>query len=140
MIKHLVAFIKDKCLDISQREHLVTDQGVKPTWSAHNDVWEGLLVLEEIDILLNRCATVEDSSLHVRKILAESCIFVLDLISKFSSVAHNQDGTFAGNRFQLVQGGQDKDGSFTQTGLGLTEDVDTEEGLWNTLLLDCRKC
>lgn len=53
-------------------------------------------------------------------------------------MAHDQDGCFPCNWLDLLKSGEDEDGSLTKTGLGLAEDVGTENGLWNTDLLDCK--
>ena len=139
LIKHLVTFVEHESLNIAQGEVLVTDESVEATGSTDNDVGEGLLVLEKLDVLLYRGTAIEDRGLHVWQILAESRVLVLDLVGEFSSVAHDQHRGFSRNGFQLVQSGQDEDRSLTETGLGLTKNVDTEESLWNTLLLDCRR-
>lgn len=52
-------------------------------------------------------------------------------------MAHNQDRRLTWNGLKLMEGGQDENRCLTQTGFGLAENVDTEKGLWDTLLLDC---
>ena len=42
------------------------------------------------------------------------------------------------NRFNLLQGGQHKHSRLAHTRLGLTEDVHTQDSLWDALMLDCR--
>lgn len=137
LVKHLVALIEHKALDVAQAKVLVANEGVKTTWGGDDDVRVGLLVLEDVDVVLNGSTAVEHSGLDVRQVLAETCILVLDLESQLACVAHNQDGALAVNRLNLLEGGQDEDGSFTKTRLGLAENVGSEDGLRDAVLLDC---
>lgn len=137
MIQHLVAFIKDESLDIAQGQIFVANKRIQTTWSADDDVGERFLVLEQFDIFLNWCATVEHCGFDFWEVFAEASIFVLDLVCKFSCMAHNQNRGLTRDGFKLMKGGQDEDRRLTKTGLGLTENVDTEKGLWDTFLLDC---
>jgi hypothetical protein len=52
-------------------------------------------------------------------------------------VAHDQDGALAGNRLKLMQSGENEDGGFTETRLGLAENVDIQDRSGNADLLDC---
>ena len=65
LVEHLVTFVENEGLDISKREDLVSYKGVESTGCAHNDVGEGVLVLQKLDILLNRSASIEDCSLDI---------------------------------------------------------------------------
>lgn len=91
LVQHLVTFIQNECLDIAQRELLITDQGIETTRSTDNDVGERLLVRQDFNVLLDRSASVENCSLHIGKVLAESGILVLDLVRQFTGVAHHKD-------------------------------------------------
>jgi hypothetical protein len=99
----------------------------------------GIFVSQDLDVFLHGSATVEDGSLHLRHVLAESCILVLDLICKLTSVAHNQDGAFAGNWLDLLQCCKDENCCLPKTRLGLAQDVGSKNGLRNANLLDCEK-
>ena len=57
-------------------------------------------------------------------------------------MTHDDDSCLAWNGFKLMEGSEDEDCSLSETGFGLAEDVDTEESLRNTCLLDCdeRRC
>jgi hypothetical protein len=101
-------------------------------------VWVGLLVLQDLGVLLDRGSTVEDSGLDLWHVLAESGVFVLDLVGQLASVAHDENRALSRDRLNLLKGGQNKDGSLTKTGLGLTENVGSENCLRDTHLLDCR--
>jgi hypothetical protein len=98
----------------------------------------GVLILQGFHILLNRSTTVENTSLDVRHVLAETVVFVANLVCQLTSVAHNHDGNLAIDRLDLLEGCEYEDCSLTETGLGLADDIATEEGLGNASLLDCR--
>lgn len=117
---------------------LLADESVQATWSSDDDVWVGLWVLENLGIGLNWGSSVEDSGLNLWHVLAESGVLILDLVGKLTRVAHDEDRALAGNWLDLLKGSQDKDGSLTKTGLGLAEDIGTENSLWNANLLDCK--
>lgn len=137
LVEHLVALIEHKALDVAQAKVLVANEGVETTRGGDDDVRVGLLVLEDVDVVLDGSTAVEHSSLDVRQVLAETCILVLDLESQLAGVAHNQDGALAVDGLDLLEGGQDEDGSFTKTRLGLAENVGSEDGLRDAVLLDC---
>lgn len=138
LVKHLVALIEDEDLAASKTEVLITNEGVQATWSGDNDMWVSLVVLEDLGIGLNWSSSVEDSGLDLWHVLAESGVLVLDLVCKLTSVAHNEDRALASDRLDLLKGGEDEDGSLTETGLGLAKDIGTENSLWNANLLDCK--
>jgi hypothetical protein len=101
-------------------------------------VWVRILILEDFGILSDWGSSIEDSSLDVWHVLAESSVFVLDLVGQFASVAHNQDRGLASDWFDLLKSGEDEDSSLTKTRFGLAEDIGTENCLRDTNLLDCR--
>lgn len=139
LVEHLITLIENESLDISKAQLLVTDKSVQTTGGGHDDVGIGLLVGQDLDILLDGSTTVEDSSLDIREILGEASILVLDLVGQLTSVAHNQNRALAGNRLQLVKGGQDKDRGFTETGFGLAKNIHVEDGSRDANLLNCSK-
>lgn len=116
---------------------LVADQCVETTGSGDDDVRVGFLVLENVDVVLDGSTTVEDRGLDVRKVLAESGVLVLDLEGQLTSVAHDEDGALAVHRLDLLEGGQNENGSFTETRFGLTKNVGSKDGLRDAVLLDC---
>ena len=138
LVKHLVALIEDKNLAASKAEVLFANEGVQATWGGDNDVWVSLWVLEDLGIGLDWGSSVEDSGLNLWHVLGESGVLVLDLVGKLTSVAHNEDGALASDWLDLLEGGENEDGSLTKTGLGLAEDIGTENSLWNANLLDCK--
>lgn len=139
MVKHLVTLVENKGLHVAQGQFLVTDQRVQTTGSGNNNVGVGLLVGQDFDVLLDRGTTVEDRSLNVGQVLRETGVLVLDLISKLTGVAHNQDLALARNGLQLMKGGENEDRGLTETGLGLAKNIDVQNGSRNANLLDCWK-
>jgi hypothetical protein len=137
LVEHLVTLIEHEALDVAQAEVLVAHKGVQTTGSGDNDVRVGLLVLENVDVVLNGSATVEDRGLDVGQVLAETGVLVLDLESQLAGVAHDQHRALAVDRLDLLKSGQDENGSFTKTRLGLAKDVGSENCLRNAVLLDC---
>jgi hypothetical protein len=138
LIQHLVTLIKDENLDTTKTQVLVSYELVHTTGRCDDDMWVSILVLENLGIFYNGGSTVEDRGLHVRHILAEPSVFVLDLIRKFAGVTHDKDGGFASYRLHLLKGGEDEDSGLTKTRFSLAEDIGTEDSLRNGQLLDCR--
>lgn len=116
---------------------LVAHQGVETTGGTDDDVGMGLLVLENLGILLDGSTTVEDAGLDVGHVLAEAVVLVADLESKLTSVAHDEDRALAGDGLNLLKSGKDEDSRLTETGLGLADDITTEHRLGDTCLLNC---
>lgn len=117
---------------------LVSHELIHTTGCCDDDVWVGLLVLQKLGVLCNWSSTIEDGGLHIWHIFAETSVFILDLIRKFTGVTHDKNGGFASNRLHLLESGEDEDGSLTKTRFGLAKDIGTENSLRNGKLLDCR--
>jgi hypothetical protein len=96
-----------------------------------------LVAGQDLDILLDRHATIEYTCLHIGHVLAEALVLGADLVSQLAGVAHDQDRSFAGNRFDLLETGQNEDGCLAETGLGLAKDIAPKDGLGNAESLDC---
>lgn len=137
LIEHLVALVKDKVLDVSELEGLLADKGKNTTGGTDKDVGAEILVAKDILISLQRRTTIEDLRTDLREVLAEASKLVLDLEGQFTSVAQNDDRDLAGDGLDLLEGSEDKDGGLTHTGLGLAQNIHTENGLRDTLLLNC---
>ena len=116
---------------------LVANQSIETAGGADDDVGVSLLVLQDFSVLLDGGTAVENASLDIRHVFAESVVLVSDLERELASVAHDQDGALAGNGLDLLESGEDEDGGFTETGLGLTDDVAAEHGLRDASLLNC---
>ena len=96
-----------------------------------------LLVSQQLLVLLDISAAVEDGCLDLRHVLAETLILIADLEGQLAGVAHDQDRAFAGDWLDLLQGAENEDSRFSETGLRLAEDIGAEDGLRDTDLLDC---
>jgi hypothetical protein len=117
---------------------LVSYELVHPTGGCDDNVWVGILILEKLGILCDGSSTIENRGLHIWHVFAETRVFVLDLIRKFTGVTHDKDGGFAGDRLHLLEGSEDEDGGLTKTRFCLAKDIGTEDSLRNGKLLDCR--
>lgn len=91
LVKHLVTLIENEDLAASEAEVLVADQGVQTAGGGNDDVWVGVLVLQDLGVLLDGGSTVEDSGLDLGHVLAESGVLVLDLVGQLTSVAHDEN-------------------------------------------------
>ena len=94
------------------------------------------VVLEELLVLLHGDSTVKDSRLDRRKILAETLVLVGNLKGQLTSVTKYQDGDLFFFDIDLLKGGQDKDGSLSHTGLGLTDNISSKNSLRDGLVLN----
>ena len=137
LIEHLVALVEDEHAHAAEPQVLVTNKSIETTGRADNDVRMCFLVLEHLGIFLNGSTTVEDTRLDVGHVLAEAVILVADLEGELTSVAHDQHGALASNRLDLLKRGQDEHSRFTETGLGLADDVTAQHSLGDTCLLNC---
>lgn len=138
LVQHLVALVKHKDAHTAQTKELVAYEGVETTRSADNDVGVSLLVLQDLGILLDGSAAVEDTSLDVGHVLGEPVVLVADLEGQLTGVAHDQDGALASDGLNLLEGGEDEDSRLSETRLGLADDVTAEKGLGDTCLLNCK--
>lgn len=138
MIQHLITLIQDEDLAISEAKILVSDKGIQSTWSGHNDVRVCLFVLQDFGILLNGSSTIKDCCLHIGHIFAEAGVLILNLVCKLTGMAHDEDRGLTSDRLDLLESGENKDGSLTETRFGLAKDIGSEDGLRNANLLDCR--
>jgi hypothetical protein len=105
LVEHLVTLIKDKDANASETESLVADKGLETTGGADNDVRASVLALESLDIVLDGGTTVEDAGLDVRHVLAESVVFVSDLVGQLTSVAHDNHRDLAVDGLNLLKRG-----------------------------------
>lgn len=137
LVQHLVALVEHEDADTAQTQVLVANKSVQTSRCTDNDVRVGVLVLEDLGILLDGSATIEDASLDVWHVLGEPVVLVADLESQLTSVAHDQDRTFAGNGLDLLKSCEDENRSLTETRLGLADDITSEKRLGDTCLLNC---
>lgn len=135
-VQDLVTLINDEGLDVVQTDTLLLHKSVQSTWGSDDNVGTSLLVLQLLQVSGDRGTTVEDFGLHIRHVLGETSVLVTDLVSQLSGVTDDQGGDLTWNWVQLLQSRQDENGSLTQTRLGLTQDVSTQDRLGDTDLLN----
>ena len=139
-LEQLVTLVQDKVLDAAGAQVLVADERVQTARRGDDDVRASRLLLEDIDVGLDGRAAVEGRGPDVWQVLAEPRVLVADLEGELARVTENDDGDLAINRLlELLQSGEDEDSGLAQTGLGLTKDVHTEDGLRDADLLDCNE-
>ena len=137
LLQHLVTLVQDEHLDLRTVKALVTGQSVHPSGSTDNDVRALGLVGQDLLVSLDRGTSVKDRSPDVGHVLGEPVELVLDLESQLSGVTQDDGRNLSVDGLELLEDGQDEDGGFTHTRLGLTENVLTQDGLGDTFLLDC---
>jgi hypothetical protein len=98
-------------------------------------MWTCTLILDQLDILLKRCAAIKHRSSNIRHIFAEPHIFIPDLKGEFTGVAQDENRNLAIDRLDLLEGCKNKDCCFAQAGFCLAEDVGREDSLRETDLL-----
>jgi hypothetical protein len=140
LIQHLVTLIEDEVLQVGKAKVSVTDERVDTSRCADNDVRVGVFVSKKLDVLLHRCSSVENADLDVGQELREAVVLVPDLVGQFTGMAHyeNRRNTGLWLLVHLLKGSEDEDGCLSETGLGLTEDIVSENRLRDGNLLDCR--
>lgn len=119
LVKHFVTLIQDKDFDAAEPKFFLPDEGVHPTGCGNNDVWMSVFIRQGLDILGHRGTAVKNRRLDSGHVLAETLIFVFDLVCQFAGMTHDEYRTFAGDRFHLLKCREDKDSCFPETRLGL---------------------
>lgn len=94
------------------------------------------LVSEEFGVFCNGGTTIKSADTNIGHVLGETSVLIFNLECEFASVAEDEDRNFSVDRFQLLKGSQDENGSFSVTGFCLTQDVHAEYSLRNAFLLD----
>lgn len=74
-----------------------------------------ILVLQSLHVGLDGSTTIEDASLDVRHVLAKAVVLIANLVGQLASVAHHHNGDFTVDGLDLLESGENKDGSLTQT-------------------------
>jgi hypothetical protein len=112
-------------LQVCETEMPVTHERVDTTGSSDDDMWVSVLVAEQLDVLLNRGTSVENTNPDIGKELGETVVFVSNLVRQLTCVAHDEDGrdTWLGLLIHLLERSKDKDCGLSETRLGLAEDV-----------------
>ena len=112
-------------LEVSETEMSVTDESVDTTGRSDDNVRVGIFVAEELDILLDGCASVEHTDPDIGQELGEAVVLIADLVGQLTSMAHDENGGSTGLWLlvHLLQSGEHEDGGLSETGLCLAEDI-----------------
>ena len=104
---------------------LAKSESIETARRTDNDVGVRVLVAKELNVLLYGGSSVEDTDLDVWQELGETVVLVADLVGQLASVAHDQDSGNARLRLlvHLLESCENEDGSLSETGLGLAEDI-----------------
>lgn len=138
LVEHLVALVKYEDTNTAETKGLVAHEGLETAGGTDDDVGTGILVLQCLHIRLDGSTAVEDTSLDVRHVLAETVVLIANLVGQLSSVAHNNDRDLAVDGLNLLQSSKNKDCGLSQSGLGLADNISSKKRLGNACLLDCR--
>ena len=137
LVEHLVALIENEHLQVVEGESFVVRESEDTTRSTNDDMGR-LGALENLLVFLDGDTTVENLSDDIRKVLGETSHLVLDLISKLTSVAHDESGGGLGVLLELMKHREDEDGGLTHTGHSLANNIATLHGVRDALLLNFR--
>lgn len=117
---------------------LALGEGKDSTGRSNDNVRCGLLVLEQLDVVVHGLATVDDLCADLRHVLREALKLVLYLISQLAGVAQDQGAAGLGLFRKVLQHGEHEHGCLSHTRDSLTKDVHSEDGLRDAFLLDVR--
>ena len=135
-LEDTIALVQYKVLDPVQLEVLVPCQTQDPTGRPHHNV--GAVVGENLDVLLDGNSPVKDGRLDGRKVLAKALVLVGNLKGQFAGVADDQDAGFGFLRANLLECGEREHGRLSHSGLGLADNVSSQYGLGDGLVLYLR--
>lgn len=118
LFQHLIALVENEMFQVLQVEFLVANESENATWCPNDNMRR--CCLQNLFVLLDWHSTEENCNLHARHVLAEAFVFLADLESEFTSVAHDQNVNLVVRWLQLLKSRQDEDGGFSHTRLSLT--------------------
>jgi len=136
--QNTITFVQNEVLDVVQLERLLPGEAQDTAGRAHHNV--RTIILDNISVRLDGDTTVEDSSLHLGKVLGEPLILMSNLEGELSCMTQDQDTDLIlsrreGIRIQLMKGCQYKHCCFSHTALSLTYDVHAKYSLRNAFVL-----
>lgn len=93
------------------------------------------IVLQHVLVSFDRDTTIDGLSLNVVSVLAETFELLLDLMGELASMAEHQRTDGVGVLLESIQHRDAEDGSLAHTGLGLAQQIVTQQSVGNALLL-----
>merc|ERR1719273_1139728 len=134
LLQHLVTLVQHEMFQVFQWELFALDEGEDPAWSSHNNM--RTVALQNLLILRDRHPSKKHSNLDVGEKLGEPLVLLTDLEGQLSGVTHHQHRNLSIHGLNLLESSQNKYSSFPHTGLGLAQNVHTQDSLGDALVLD----
>ena len=137
LLEDIVTLVDDKVLEVLEVQLALVHELEDTAGGADEDVGRGLL--QDGDVLLLGLTSAEVLDPDVLHVLGEALVLLHDLERELAGVAEDQHQNLALLGFvdiELLEGGNDEDGGLAHSTLGLAEDVVSEDGLGNALLLN----
>jgi hypothetical protein len=114
LIKHLIALIQDKHVEVIKVENTFFDESKNSSWGSNNNMRGSCWIFENLFVFLDWDSTKNDSGSNVFEIFGESIEFLLDLESKLSDIAKDQSLIWLWVGFiNLLQDSDDENSSFS---------------------------
>lgn len=95
-------------------------------------------IFKHIPMSVNRNSSINGLWFDILPVFSQPFEFLVNLVCQFPSVTENECWNRIGVFLQSLQNGNDKNGSFSHSRLGLTQQIVSENGIGNALLLDFR--
>lgn len=133
LLQHFIAFIEDEMFQVLQVQLLIANESENASRCPDDNMWSHCL--ECLFVLLNRHSAEEHRDLHARHVLAETLVFLADLEGELASVTHDKNIDVVVGGFELLKCCENKYSRLSHTGLGLAQNVHSENRLWNAFVL-----
>src|SRR5277367_802094 len=121
--QHLVTLIQNKILDAVDPKILISNESIKPSRGRHNNMRTSLLILDQLDIFLDRSSAVKNRRSNFRHVFTEPGILVANLEGQFSGMTKDKDRDLTVHGFDLLECRKDENGGFSKPGFCLTENI-----------------
>lgn len=131
-----IALVEDEHLDVLGWHGLVLGEGEDSSWGSDDNVWGSCWVLEQLLVSSEGLAAIDDGGAELLHVSGHAVELTLDLVGELTVMAEDHGGDGCWVLVDALKDGQNKDSGLSHTRDGLAEDVDSEDGLWDALLLD----
>ena len=138
LLENIVTLVNNKVLEVLEVQLALVHELEDTTRGADENVGRGLL--QDGDVLLLGLASAEVLNPDVLHVLGEALVLLHDLERKLAGVTEDEYQNLALLglvNVELLESGDDEDSGLAHSTLGLAEHVVSEDGLRDTLLLDC---